>query len=332
MKALRALMEGILDYAGLFPPASLSLGETVRNYAAYLGGGHAWMLGRLVCPTTKFAALDEFRAAVIEPSARRTPWRISALGRGGREASTFVTGSVDDAAAMRELADRFDGRVRADAVETRLPEDVFAADAAAALTDAVHEAADAIRQASDDAGTSMFFELPFVDDWPRAVDRAAEAVSALRSSRSEDGSTIGLKIRTGGVTAELIPSVEQVAVFIDGCARRRVPFKATAGLHHPVRHESREVGARMHGFLNVFFAAILRRHHPLSAEVLCEILTDEQVASFRFDDMGIAWGNWGADVDQIREARANLAVSFGSCSVDEPVDDLKRLGFSMEVD
>ena len=37
MRPARALLAGMVDYAGLFPPAELPLDDAVREYAAHLG-------------------------------------------------------------------------------------------------------------------------------------------------------------------------------------------------------------------------------------------------------------------------------------------------------
>jgi hypothetical protein len=330
MSALHALMEGIIDYAGLFPPARLSLSETVRNYARHLAGLESWLLGRLVCPTAKFAELDALQAEVIDPSARKKPWRISALGRSGQDAVSFGSGLVEDAAAMRDLADRFDGRVVADAIETRLPDALLTGDDDSEIVDVVGAAVKAMQRAlpGQDDGVSIFLEVPFVGDWAQAVERAVRAVSGVRDSMpgGAGAGTIGLKIRTGGVTADLIPSVEQVATFIDTCVAGDIPFKATAGLHHPVRHHSQEVGAKMHGFLNVFLAAVLARAGALPRPALLDILAEETVGHFRFDKNGLGWGDRTATIEQIHTARRESAISFGSCSVTEPIEDLTNLG------
>jgi hypothetical protein len=134
------------------------------------------------------------------------------------------------------------------------------------------------------------------------------------------------KIRTGGVTTRAFPSVEHVATFIRECRQRKVPFKATAGLHHPIRcakpitYESDAPVATMHGFVNLFIAAAL----PGSAT---QILREENARAFGFDDGGIWYRDLRITTDELARVRQLYAVSFGSCSFEEPIRDLQELGW-----
>ncbi len=157
-----------------------------------------------------------------------------------------------------------------------------------------------------------FFELPITAD-PRGL------LAALV------GSDAGAKVRTGGVAADLYPDPGHLARFIAACAAARVPFKATAGLHHPLRHFSQAVQAHEFGFLNVFVAAALSMHGEFDTSQLLSVLTDERIESFGFDDEGIAWRGEMVTVDQLERSRELLAISFGSCSFDEPRADLRSL-------
>jgi hypothetical protein len=136
------------------------------------------------------------------------------------------------------------------------------------------------------------------------------------------------KLRTGGVKPEAIPAVADVAAFVAACAGRRLPFKATAGLHHPIRsphpltYEAGAPRAVMHGFLNVFLAAAFAWHGDRDIE---PVLAETDPAAFRFDNRA-HWRNRSLDAEQVREARLHFAHSFGSCSFDEPVRDLEALG------
>lgn len=136
------------------------------------------------------------------------------------------------------------------------------------------------------------------------------------------------KVRTGGVKPDAIPSVADVAQFIRACAERRLAFKATAGLHHPVRaehpltYEPDAPRAVMHGFLNVFVAACLAWHGERNIE---PILAETDPTAFRFDDRA-HWRDRSLSAEQVRDARANFCHAFGSCSFEEPVRDLQSLG------
>ncbi|MBZ5603692.1 MAG: hypothetical protein LAO79_15435 [Acidobacteriia bacterium] len=125
------------------------------------------------------------------------------------------------------------------------------------------------------------------------------------------------KIRTGGVTPDAFPSAKHVAKFIETCARHETPFKATAGLHHPLRcyrpltYSADGPSGWMFGFLNVFLAAALARkgRGPLEPVLLAESFNDH-----------------GLTPEDFSSTRRDFAISFGSCSFEEPVEDLRALG------
>lgn len=131
------------------------------------------------------------------------------------------------------------------------------------------------------------------------------AVAAVREARA------GAKIRCGGTT---LPSVAEVAAFIAACRDAGVPFKATAGLHHPIRSGDR------HGFLNLLAAAVFA-DGDLEA-----IVAEEDPSAFMLDAEGFCVHGRRAGADAIAAARRELFVAFGSCSFDEPVEDLLALG------
>ncbi|KAA0222407.1 MAG: hypothetical protein EDS66_05800 [Planctomycetota bacterium] len=126
-QSLRTLLSGILDYAGLFPPAKLALPDALRNYAAYLQGEAAWMLGRFVCPCATLGAVDALRIRLAQPGD--APWRFSGLGRGGEDEASFLTGLRADLTDVSGIHQRLEGSVLVDALETRLPASVVQAGA-----------------------------------------------------------------------------------------------------------------------------------------------------------------------------------------------------------
>jgi hypothetical protein len=136
----------------------------------------------------------------------------------------------------------------------------------------------------------------------------------------------GAKIRCGGVTADAFPSVEGVAAFVADCRDAGVRFKATAGLHHPVRHVDPETGFHMHGFLNLLAAAVFAHAGGLGEGELAALLAEEDPSAFAVDADGLAVHGRQADAATIAAARRELFAAYGSCSFTEPVDDLTELG------
>jgi hypothetical protein len=136
---------------------------------------------------------------------------------------------------------------------------------------------------------------------------------------------LGAKIRCGGVTAEAFPPVAAVASFLLECARKDLPVKATAGLHHPIRHTDPVTGFRHHGFLNLLAAGALA-HDGAPAAAVEAVLAEEDPAAFALSPSGLAWDGRVFGPERIGEVRRELFVGYGSCSIAEPVADLTALG------
>lgn len=235
-QSLRVLLEGLIDYAGLFPPAALTMQDAVRNYARYRDGEYSWALGKFV--------VQKERVKEVPPE-----FPLSILG-------------IDEVK----------------------------------WTDI------------DDAAAGAFVEITDVSMLPELKRRGFRA-----------------KIRTGGITNDAFPTPETVATFIRACKSAGVAFKATAGLHHPLRcvrpltYEPNAAVGTMHGFLNVFLAAAMVD----DAEA---ILRETDANSFRFEDDGASWRDHRVSIDELRATR-QYATSFGSCSFEEPIEDLRELGW-----
>jgi hypothetical protein len=161
------------------------------------------------------------------------------------------------------------------------------------------------------------------DDLREAVDRALGGHVTIYVEGADPGSLgqgLGAKVRCGGATADAFPPPEAVAEFVARCVRAGVPFKATAGLHHAIRH------GEAHGFLNLLAAAVFAHADGLGEDELVPLLAEEDPAAFALDADGLAVHGHHADAAAIAEARAELFVAYGSCSFDEPVEDLTSLG------
>jgi len=116
----------------------------------------------------------------------------------------------------------------------------------------------------------------------------------------------------------------QITRAILASTKHHVPIKFTAGLHHPVRGFRDEVKTEMHGFLNVLGAGVLSAEHQWDEAQTIEMLEDQRPNSFEFHDTVFAWRDWEITLDRIK-ARRKFVTSFGSCSFDEPREDLRAL-------
>ena len=317
---LRVLLEDIIDYAGLFPPASLSLSEAIKNFAKYRTSREAWLLGRFVVPATSLTELDAHAALFGSDS----PFRFSVLAGRGSDASTFIKQLESDLDTVAAFRSRHKEGVTIDAIEMRTPEVLLTTD----VVSVSHfmTAVDDVLERHALQSADLFFEIPLDQNCRQTVPIIVGALHSFNRERTdEEHGRAGLKMRMGGTDAEAFPSVDSIAFGMAACRDAGVAFKATAGLHHPVRHFSDDVKTKMHGFLNVFVAAVLASAEDATETELASVLTEENARAFAFNDNGFEWSGYRAGIDAIARARRDLAVSFGSCSFAEPVEDLRSI-------
>jgi hypothetical protein len=184
---------------------------------------------------------------------------------------------------------------------------------------------DHVDSASLKAAKSIVGELAVFLEAP--PERAEQTIALIAGHNSDqEAATFGYKLRTGGVTADAFPTCGQIASALVTAATHQLPIKFTAGLHHPIRQFRDEVKTRMHGFLNVLGAAVLAAEHQWDADQAVMILEDEDPRSFLFTNDFFAWREWQIEVERL-QYRRKFVTSFGSCSFDEPREDLRALSF-----
>jgi hypothetical protein len=298
--SLRALLTQAIDYAGLFPPAGLELEPALRNYAEYVRGPDAWMLGTFILPVAQFDAA----ARGISQFEKKHPLRVSALGPRTDSAQGFLqslSAAMDSIASFRAACG---GMASVEQFEMPLP-----SDADGDLLQAIASRAE--------PQLATFWEAP-----PDAAERVIGLIAA--NNRAKAGRKLGFKLRTGGVNADAFPSSAEIAAALMAAGNQQVAIKFTAGLHHPVRVFHESVQTRMHGFLNVLGAGVLALEHQWDETEIIRMLDDEDPASFSFTDDFFAWRDSEIPTAKI-PARRGLVTSLGSCSFDEPRDDLRAL-------
>jgi hypothetical protein len=291
MRSVHTLLHGLIDYAGLFPPAQLDMADAVAGYSSYRAGPHCWALGRFVVPV---ARLPEFESAadphLPSPAA---PWKLTVLAGADLTADLATIAAFNARAAGGALIDTVE-------LKAGTPEAI-----AGAL-------------ATVDGALDAFLELPIAED-------PAPLLAALARHGGR------AKVRTGGTTADAFPAPADLLRFIRRSGEAGVPFKATAGLHHPLRGAYRltyapnSPCALMFGFLNLVLAAAFL-DHGLGHEDALAVLEETAPDGFRFDEGGVTWRTHRLDDAELRHTRRRTALAFGSCSFTEPIEDLRTLG------
>jgi hypothetical protein len=315
-------MEKTIDYAGLFPPAVLTMEKAVANYNRYRECPESWMLSHFICPAAK---LDEFEVSSAGLMKKGKTFHISSLGRKTDVSDYFLDYIQEDVSATGRFIERNAGKVVVDVFEFCLPHALSSQ--SGKLDDDLDAAGKKlIQHAASFGAVNVYYEVLLSRNWQEDIDLVVCAISRQNSSYKDKALTAGFKFRCGGVKEEQFPSVEQVVYCITSCRDEGVRLKLTAGLHHPFRHFNESVQTKMHGFINIFTATLLGKRHKLDAVTLTKIIEDEDGSNFRFEVQTLSWKDLSIATDQIAEDRENVVISFGCCSFDEPREDLQRLG------
>jgi hypothetical protein len=294
LTSLNSLLSKIVDYAGLFPPAQLSLSEAMVSYDRTQAARQSWMLDRFVLPASRFPEFMEqlpiVESSVSPPSAWKLSvllsqnWRteIAAIQHGYRAAQDLgVVLSAFEIAPL-ELQEIL-------AVCEHLP-----------------------------PGSEAFFEIPFEVDMTPYFPVLKQTHQAV-------------KLRTGGMTQAAFPTAAQLSQRVLALAEAQIPFKTTAGLHHPLRgcypltNAPNSPVLDMHGFFNLSLLAALALQNPLSQSEAIALLAESTIAPFQMTDTEIRWRDRTLTLTDIGRSRQTFFRSFGSCSIQDPIADLQTL-------
>ena len=171
--SLRALLEHSIDYAGLFPPATLALEPALQNQAAFVRTADAWMLGAFILPVAQFESAD----GSISRFDREHPLRVSALGKKADEAATFKQSLIGAKDSIRTFREKHGAAAAITQLEMPLPDD----------TDA--ELLKAARAILGELHLNIFWEAP-ADEAARQHPRTPCGITSVRrrSSRSTPAS------------------------------------------------------------------------------------------------------------------------------------------------
>lgn len=312
-ESLRTLLTGIVDYAGLYPPAGLSMPLAVEAYNRAQMGEDSWMLGRFVCPVSRLAEFEKAAAVLLPGTAGTSGYREHAMGEPWRLSVVLDQPLAAALEAIGKFNERHDepdeGLAEVDCVEMKV---ATAGEIDAAMEEMPEE-------------LFPFFEFPV-----GVIGSPTDCRGFIAALAGEQAAA---KIRTGGIVPGAFPTPAEVTAFIDTCAAANVPFKATAGLHHPLRayhpltYEPGCAGCEMYGFVNVFLTAAFIRIKGANDAEARALLTEEEPDNFKWCDDVVSWKGHGLETGHLAAAREQFCQSFGSCSFDEPTADLRKLGW-----
>ncbi|HEY0381337.1 MAG TPA: hypothetical protein VGC72_03985 [Candidatus Elarobacter sp.] len=306
--AKRALLERLIDDAALFPPAELPMRAALRHHARLRESAYWWIAGRFVVPASR---LDELVAIRDAAQSLELCVVLDAAMSGAKG---------DTVRADLHRVDRVLGTagITVAALELRVP---GAGLDQTGLARSVSEIAE--RWPSEPV--SFWYEPSYNAGWTVPPDEALATLAAVRGT-APSNVTVGAKVRCGGQAAGATSSVDDLAAFVVAAHAHDIPWKATAGLHHPVRGAYGVAGGVVpHGFLNLFVAGAALHAGVLDAARVAEVIAESEPRAFVVDPVHVAWRDVRVEAEQVAAARERC-VAFGSCSFDEPVNDLRELG------
>lgn len=302
--AARAAFTSLIDYAGLFPPAALSMADALAEYRSARAGTYAWVLGRFIVPASRIAEMLE--TGISDRIA------LSVIVDAGSEPRTWLSNVQAILGGLARLRSE-EPRIAIEGLEIALPRLLTTRETYDA---SIGQYAAAVQHAGL-GDVPSFVEIPRDKRFDELLKGAMYALSRHR---------LGAKMRCGGLAPEAFPEPAQIASFIEAAREERVPFKATAGLHHPVRHFNEAAGVTMHGFLNILAAAAIAGSDAPAPD-LARIIACEDSAEFHLEDAGLSVCGVRAGVAELKAARSEGFVAYGSCSFSEPIEDLRHLDF-----
>jgi hypothetical protein len=290
MSATRAALAGVIDYAGLFPPASLDLPRVVANHVRYAHSDESWLLGRLIVPLARLGELDD----LLDALAVHGSWTISALAQ------------LDDIPRVEALVRQFN--------ERHAPRwAVVAIELGAASPAEVHTIAGGIPERYE-----RYVEVPLDDRLPAFLDAIA-ATGCYAKART--GGTRADAFPAADLVARFITQCISREVPCKATAGLHHPIRGS----YRLTYEPQSPTAVMHGFVNLIAAAGLLKAGAVDEHEAAAILDVTDPGALELSADRIRLGPHELDAEACTIARAHVLRSIGSCSFEDAIADLRTL-------
>lgn len=292
---IAVLLEGIFDYAGMYPPASRSFDEALKESANFPTSlTRPWLLGSDLVIDAEHAArlldadLRKFgfsRNITISYLASDTPQRcvegasrlITTKRRDGFSVSISSLEAKVSIQGLPALLDAFLPFCRDKAILLALEPDLSGR------------------------------------DWEENLGATIQAIR---------GKGVALKCRCSGPTGI---NAERLAAATVAACDSQSPFKVTAGLHHPIVEPERYDNTI--GFLNLATAVMIRRvkGEHMTKESIAQLLGNQSFSAVQ-TGAELSYQGTAISIEELTVAKKSAHFSIGSCSLHEPDADLTRLG------
>ncbi len=297
--SLDAFLSSAIDYAGLYPPAKLSLTDAVTEYLDTCLSDDAWIVDNFVVGSNKLSELEAELRLQAADRDRFPEVTLSVVG------AALTDGASALKSLEKDISRMVDSTYGVEGYELKVPSDQHLGACLRAIK----------KSGLLELDIPVYLEFAWGSEMSDAL---YEAVSTLEE--------VGFKARLGGIEASAFPSLDYVSDFVVTMASLDMPFKYTAGLHEPLRYEDQALGVWRHGFLNVILAGNLAFSQEISRSDVMEVLSITEGSEISFGDTSIQVKGHELYMADIEDFWQNFG-GFGSCSVSEPVAGLKRLGY-----
>jgi hypothetical protein len=297
LNSIQKFLSGLIDYAGLFPPASLPLDKSISNFNLYMKSQYHWMLSQFIIPVKLLHSLDVNQ---LDAFSAENPLQLSILPQ-------LNEGEIDEIYDFLHTHPQ----IKITGCEVKINNQEQLKDVELYLSQLKNRIS---------TNFSTFYEVDCLsDNWENNIEFITDYISLLDCDD-------GFKLRCGGVEAFMFPPSNRIVYAMEQCKTKNIPMKFTAGLHHPIRHYHSSVHTKMYGFFNIFLAGMYNFKYSLSETDLITIIEIEDAKEFTFVEDEIKWRDYSLTSVEIEKFRNEKLISYGSCSFDEPCEDLTELG------
>lgn len=302
--ALDLLVERLFDYSGMFPPASKSLSDTLKDAAGFSSTlTRPEMVNADI--VLSISHLKDMRGDVLTPAGfdESKTCHISLLGSELVVSDADLVNEIEMLKKFNEVGEGVQS-CKVSSYEIKVGEFLVATE----------EVLERHLVSLAESQTVLAIEPDLSGEmWQNILDRAVIFVAKHRGN-------VSLKFRGTGPTGI---GNDKIAFVIAQACDEKINLKATGGLHHPFLEE--RYGNNL-GFLGMSSSIYLRRAlgEEFSIDDIMRCLCASDPSEMEFETM-LAWRDKRIDLPTLRDLKKRYSFCIGSCSLQEPDEDLIRL-------